>query len=421
MDKHSLLSEKSHIYRSRSYLSSFVDWLLLSSYVGAIVGAIASLFNVVLQRVTEFRTQNEWTIWLLPFAGLMIAFLYRDEEKDPLTTNLVVQAVRAERHLPAKMAPIIFISTALTHAFGGSAGREGAALQLGGSLGQMFGDTLQSDQTKKQVLVMCGMSAAFSALFGTPLAAAVFSLELATIGMMNYFALFPCAISSLIAVSIARCCGIHSEVFPLDNFPLTFGLSLKVIVFAILCGSMSIIFCNFLHKSEHFIHHILPNRYIRVFVGGCVIIALTLLIGTRDYLGAGMNIIEHAVAGHAVLYAFALKLLFTAITLGSGFKGGEIVPTLFVGATFGFTVAAILNMPVSLGAALGMISLFCGVTNCPISSLLLAFELFTFSSPGFFLLAVTISYMLSGNYSLYSTQRIIYAKTEPTVVNRSAH
>ncbi|MBP1577803.1 MAG: chloride channel protein [Oscillospiraceae bacterium] len=421
MNKHNFLSNNSWIGRSYSYLSSFLDWLLLSSFVGAIVGAIASLFNIVLQRVTEFRVQNEWAIWLLPFAGIIIAFLYRDEEKDPLTTNLVVQAVRAERHLPAKMAPIIFIATSLTHAFGGSAGREGAALQLGGSLGQMIGDTLQSNRTKKQILIMCGMSAAFSALFGTPLAAAVFSLELANIGMMNYFALFPCAMSSLIAVSIARCCGIHAEVFPLENFTLTFGLSLKVIILAILCGSMSIAFCFVLHKAEHLIHHTLPNRYIRVFVSGCVVIALTLLIGSRDYLGAGMNIIEHAVAGHAVLYAFALKLLFTAITLGGGFKGGEIVPALFVGATFGFTVAALLNMPASLGAALGMIALFCGVTNCPISSLLLAFELFTFSSPGFFLLAVTISYMLSGNYSLYSTQRIIYAKTEPVMVNRSAH
>jgi len=421
MNKHDFLSNNSWIGRSYSYLSSFLDWLLLSSFVGAIVGAIASLFNIVLQRVTEFRVQNEWAIWLLPFAGIIIAFLYRDEEKDPLTTNLVVQAVRAERHLPAKMAPIIFIATSLTHAFGGSAGREGAALQLGGSLGQMIGDTLQSNRTKKQILIMCGMSAAFSALFGTPLAAAVFSLELANIGMMNYFALFPCAMSSLIAVSIARCCGIHAEVFPLENFALTFGLSLKVIILAILCGSMSIAFCFVLHKAEHLIHHTLPNRYIRVFVSGCVVIALTLLIGSRDYLGAGMNIIEHAVAGHAVLYAFALKLLFTAITLGGGFKGGEIVPALFVGATFGFTVAALLNMPASLGAALGMIALFCGVTNCPISSLLLAFELFTFSSPGFFLLAVTISYMLSGNYSLYSTQRIIYAKTEPVMVNRSAH
>ena len=421
MNKHDFLSNNSWIGRSYSYLSSFLDWLLLSSFVGAIVGAIASLFNIVLQRVTEFRVQNEWAIWLLPFAGIIIAFLYRNEEKDPLTTNLVVQAVRAERHLPAKMAPIIFIATSLTHAFGGSAGREGAALQLGGSLGQMIGDTLQSNRTKKQILIMCGMSAAFSALFGTPLAAAVFSLELANIGMMNYFALFPCAMSSLIAVSIARCCGIHAEVFPLENFTLTFGLSLKVIILAILCGSMSIAFCFVLHKAEHLIHHTLPNRYIRVFVSGCVVIALTLLIGSRDYLGAGMNIIEHAVAGHAVLYAFALKLLFTAITLGGGFKGGEIVPALFVGATFGFTVAALLNMPASLGAALGMIALFCGVTNCPISSLLLAFELFTFSSPGFFLLAVTISYMLSGNYSLYSTQRIIYAKTEPVMVNRSAH
>lgn len=421
MDYRKFFTEDSWLKRTYSYAVAFIDWLLLSLSVGAVVGSIATLFNAILLKVTEFRIQNTWAIWFLPFAGLIIAFLYRDEENSPLSTNLVVQAVRAERSLPAKMAPLIFISTSLTHAFGGSAGREGAALQLGGSLGELMADTFRADRTKKQVMVMCGMSAAFSALFGTPIAAAVFALELANIGMMNYFALFPCALSSLTAASISHFCGIHGESFLLEEFSPNLILLTKVILLAVLCGCISIAFCFLLHSSEHLIHRLLPNRYIRVFVSGCVVILMTYIFGTRDYLGAGMNIIEHAVAGKAVLWAFVLKLLFTAVTLGGGFKGGEIVPALFVGATFGFTAAFFLNMPVSLGAALGMAALFCGVTNCPVSSLLLAFELFSFSSPEFFLIAVTISYMLSGNYSLYSTQHIIYAKTAPIVVNRTAH
>lgn len=421
MNEQSFLQNESWINRVYSYFHAFISWLLLSFCVGAVVGSIAALFNVVLIKVTEFRVQNEWSIWFLPFAGLIIAYLYRDEEKSPLSTNLVVQAVRAERSLPVKMAPLIFVSTALTHAFGGSAGREGAALQLGGSLGELIADMLDPDRTKKQILVMCGMSAAFSALFGTPLAAAVFALELANIGMMNYFALFPCAMSSLIAVSITRSCGIKGEAFALAEYALSFSLSVKVILLAVLCGCVSIAFCFFLHSFEHILRRLLPNRYIRIFICGCIVILLSFIFNTRDYLGAGMNIIEKAVEGEAVLWAFALKLLFTAVTLGGGYKGGEIVPALFVGASFGFSAAVLLGMPVSLGAALGMTALFCGVTNCPISSLLLAFELFSFSSPEFFFIAVTVSYMLSGNYSLYSSQRIIYAKTAPVVVNRTAH
>lgn len=422
MEEHSLSDLKSSVSRTGSYLAAFLKWLLLSSLTGVVVGAIATLFNIVLQSVTSFRINNDWAIWLLPFAGLIIVFCYRSVKSEhPLGTNMVIEAVRAEQELPAKMAPLIFVSTALTHAFGGSAGREGAALQLGGSLGQLIGDIFRINRTKKRMLIMCGMSAAFSALFGTPLAAAIFSLELASIGLMNYFALVPCTISSLIAVAISRFCGIAPEKFHLESFELTLPLALKLTLFAVLCGAMSIAFCYILHSSGHFMQHILPNPYLRVFASGCAIIALTMLLKTRDYLGAGMNIIEKAVEGDALLWAFALKLIFTAITLGGGYKGGEIVPTLFVGATFGFTAAHLLQISPSLGAALGMIALFCGVTNCPVTSLLLAFELFSFSCPTLFLLVISISYMLSGNYSLYSTQRIFYAKTEPVVVNRTAH
>jgi len=404
------------------YLFMFFKWTILSALVGFLVGSVATVFNHFLKFATEFRTQTPITLWILPFAGLLIVFLYRiTKSGDEISTDLVIKAVRDEAHVPAKMAPLIFIATAITHAFGGSAGREGAALQLGGSIGQYFNDAFKLGKNGQRILVMCGMSAAFSALFGTPMAAAIFSLELASIGSMYYFALVPCVFASVIAVSLSNLSGMAPERFHLEQFALSPELFFKTVALAILCGGMSIVFCTTIHHTGHFLKKRLPNPYVRVFAGGCTIILLTLLIGSRDYLGAGMNVIEHAVEGHAFIAAFLLKLIFTAVTLGSGYKGGEIVPTLFVGSTFGCVVAPLLGMPAPLGAALGMMALFCGVTNCPIASIILAFELFSFSSPMFFMIAISISYMLSGCYGLYSSQKIIYAKYLPDVIDRTAH
>ncbi len=404
------------------YLTMFVKWTVLSALIGFFVGTVATAFNHLLKYAALFRTENPFTLWLLPFAGLFIAFIYQHTRSgDDISTDLVIKAVRNEAHIPVKMAPLIFIATAITHAFGGSAGREGAALQLGGSLGEYASDKLKLGKNEHHVLVMCGMSAAFSALFGTPMAAAVFSLELASIGAIYYFALVPCVFSSVIAVSISRISGIAPERFHLADFPLTTELFFKTALLAMLCGGLSIIFCSTIHHFGHYLKKLLPCPYKRIFAGGCAIAALTYIVGSRDYLGAGMDIIEHAVEGHAFIAAFILKLVFTAITLGSGYKGGEIVPTLFVGSTFGCVAASLLGLPAPLGAAIGMMALFCGVTNCPIASLMLAFELFSFSSPVLFMIAVSISYMLSGCYSLYSSQKIVYAKHMPEVIDRTAH
>ena len=403
------------------YLTMFFKWTVLSALIGLFVGTVATAFNHLLKYAALFRTQNPLSLWLLPIAGLAIVFLYRSSKAgDEISTDLVIKAVRKEARVPVKMAPLIFIATAITHAFGGSAGREGAALQLGGSLGQYASDKLKLDENEHHVLVMCGMSAAFSALFGTPMAAAIFSIELASIGAIYYFALVPCVFSSVIAVSISGFSGIAPERFHLADFPLTTGLFFKAAFLAMLCGGLSIVFCSTIHHFGHFLKKRIANPYARAFIGGCAIIALTYIVGSRDYLGAGMDIIEHAVEGHAFVAAFILKLVFTAITLGSGFKGGEIVPTLFVGATFGCVAAPLIGMPAPLGAAIGMMALFCGVTNCPIASLMLAFELFSFSSPILFMIAISVSYMLSGCYGLYSSQKIIYAKHLPKVIDHTA-
>ncbi len=408
--------------RTGYYLYMFCRFTVASVIVGLVVGAVTTVFGHVLRAVTDYRAVTPQVLWLLPFAGLIIVFCYHiTNTKSPRGTNLVIEAVRSEDRIPAKMAPLIFASTVVTHLFGGSSGREGAALQLGGSLGQLIGDICKTRESKKHILVMCGMSAAFSALFGTPVAATVFALELANIGIMCYSALVPCTVAAIIAFSIAQYSGLPAERFHINEIPFTPAVITGVIVLGVLCAGLSILFCLALKRTACLARRVIPNSYLRIFTGGALVIAMTYIFGTRDYLGAGMNVIEEALRGAAAPEAFVLKLLFTAATLSFGYKGGEIIPTLFVGATFGCTVSGLLGLEPNTAAAIGMIAMFCGVTNCPLTALLLACEVFGFVSPAMFLLAVSVSYMLSGYYSLYSSQKIVHSKTYPVVINRTAH
>ncbi|MCI8584760.1 MAG: chloride channel protein [Lachnospiraceae bacterium] len=387
-------------------------WLLLAGVTGAVLGFLGGLFGKSITLVTAFRGSHPWMLYLLPLAGLLIVAMYR---MDPYKTgtNRVLEGIQSDRLIPLRMAPLIVISTVITHAFGASAGREGAALQLGGSIGGTFGKWLKMDDYDHRIMIMCGMSAGFSALFGTPLTATIFAMEVASVGMMQYAALVPCCAAALIAKEIAEFLGVHGEHFALPAVTVfdwkNGGLT---VLLAVCCAGISILFCLVLHYTEHLYKKWIPNEYLRIVAGGCLIILMTVLLGTADYLGAGMDVIEHSMEGQVVAAAFLLKMIFTAISLGSGFRGGEIVPTLFVGATFGCLFGQLTGFPPSLGAACGMASVFCGVTNCPVSSLFLSFELFGFECMPFFLLSVSISYLESGYYGLYHSQKILYSKTK---------
>lgn len=411
---------KSNLRRAGIHLLIFLKWLLVAAVVGSVVGLVCTLFYHALNSATALREQYPFLLYFLPLGGLLIVFFYRvSHTPEPRGTNLVIGAVRTGETIPIKMTPLIFVGTVLTHLFGGSAGREGAALQLGGSLGDFFGRLLRFSPTERNLVVMCGMSAGFSALFGTPVAAAVFAMELISVGVMYYAALVPCAVSSFIAIFLAGQFGVKPERFSFSVLPASDLPNLgRVLLLAALCAGVSILFCLLLHRTERGLRRLLKNSYLRVFAGGCTVVLLTLLLGTRDYLGAGLSVIEHAVQGNTRPEAFLLKMIFTTLTLAAGYKGGEIVPTFFIGATFGCLAGPFLGLDPGFSAAIGMVSLFCGVTNCPLTALLLAVELFGLSSPLLFLVAVAVSYMLSGYYSLYSSQRILYSKTEAEYVNR---
>lgn len=395
-------------------------WVVFSIISGIVVGTTGTLFYFSMSFVTKLRGDYPWILYFLPIGGLLIVGAYRFmHDENDTGTNLVLSAIHSGDHLPLKMAPLIFISTLITHLCGGSAGREGAALQLGGSIGNGIGRLFRFDEKDKHIMIMCGMSAAFSALFGTPMAAAIFSMEVVSVGIMHYSALVPCVVAALIAHGIAINAGASAETFIIEEIP-SFRVETAVIisVLAIICAVVSIVFCVMLHQSEYFYKKIFKNPYIRIAAGGCFIIILTLLVGDQSYNGTGINVIERCFDGTVRPEAFFMKMLFTALTLGAGFKGGEIVPSFFTGAAFGCLFGNLIGFSSTLCSAVGMTAVFCGVTNCPITSLLISFELFGYEGMPYFLLAVAFSYMLSGYFGLYHSQKIMYSKYKTNYINK---
>lgn len=407
-----MLHIKESLKMSLLNFKALVKWIVISLVIGVVGGVIGSIFHISIDIATELREKNGYIIFLLPLGGILIAFLYNlCKKQGHIDTNRVLESVRKDEKVPFVMAPLIFISTVITHLFGGSAGREGAALQLGGSIGYKIGKILKLNKNDMHIVVMSGMSGVFAALFGTPLTAMFFSLEVTKVGEMYYTGLVPCLVSSLCAYFVATLFKIPPVRF--ENIGIevfSFEAVVKILIIAILCALVSILFCVLIKRSEHYTKKFITNNYLRALIGGAVIVLLTIISGTHDYNGAGMDVITKALNGEVKYEAFILKMLFTVITISAGFKGGEIVPTFFIGSTFGCLLGLILGLNPSFCAAIGFVSLFCGVVNCPVASLVLAFEVFGAESILLFAIAVCISYMMSGRYSLYASQEFVNAK-----------
>lgn len=413
-----------HIRHSlRSNGLALLRWMGVAILVGVVVGCIGGLFHVALEGAAELFGHHHWLLFCLPLAGLVIVTLYHvtGMENDQ-GTELVLSSVRSGEKVKLRTAPLIFVSTVLTHLTGGSAGREGAALQLGGSLSGKLGQLLRLDDRDQRVITMCGMAAGFSALFGTPMAAAVFAMEVESVGVMYYAALVPCLLGALMAQRVSELFGVTATCFPGLVCPQKeFFVVTMIIILGVLCGILSNLFCRGLRLTGRLYQHYFPNRWVRVAVGGVIVIVLSLLTGSTDYNGAGIEVISRAVAqGEAAPAAFLLKMLLTALTLNAGYKGGEIVPSFFVGATFGCIVAPFLFLPASFGAGAGMIAVFCGVTNSPMTSILLAYELFPGCDLDTLAIIIAISYMTSGYHSLYHQQKIMYSKIKAKYIDTFA-
>lgn len=408
-------------YQRRKFtiFRTFLRWSVLGIAMGLFAGAVGSGFHYALKTATNLRENLPWLLYFLPVAGVLIVAIYRFfGRKHDRGTNLCFPAVRDGAPIPLGQAVCIIFGTILTHLCGGSSGREGAALQVGGSVASFVGNKLKLDDEERRLMVLCGMSACFSALFGTPIAAAVFALEMISVGTFFYSALLPCMLSSLTAQLLAGALGNEATtITAVMPVPSASTLALTVVL-AIAAAGLSHAFCMIMLYTGKLYKKVFRNSYLRIFIGGLLVVGITLLIGDQRYSGAGMELIERAFTIHSDWWIFILKLLLTAITLGAGFKGGEIIPALCVGATFGSAAAQLLALSPALGAAVGMLAVFCGVTNCPITSMLIGIELFGADGLSFFGIAVAVSYLISGYTGLYSEQRILYSKVRPHYIDR---
>lgn len=394
--------------QKRLSLGSFVRLLCASLVLGIVGGGIGSAFSLLVGLITDLRLSQGWLLCFLPVCGLTIVFLYKKLRLEGQSTNSVLKSAYGETQVPPLLTIGIFVSSVISHLFGASVGREGAALQIGGSLSSLAAKIFHIDKTGQEILIRAGMAAVFSAVFGTPLTAFFFALEIVTVGTLHLKSAIFCFISSVSGRFIAIICGAHAERFSLLNVPeISLDTTWKVAVMTILTALLGMGFCHSLQASVKTARKAIKNPYIRIVSGGVLILLLTMVVGSQDYSGAGIHIIERIFSSESFHpEAFLLKLLFTCISVAAGFKGGEIVPTLFIGSTFGALLSSLLDLPVSFGAALCMVLLFCGVTNCPLASLFLGLELFNGVGIVYFLPAIIVCFLISGNTSLYPTQKI---------------
>ena len=407
---------KERVAHIGQYAVTLLKWMVLGGVIGLVGGIIGSLFHIGVDTATQMRLAHPWVLYLMPVGGLAIVGLYRLTKTEGKGTNDIIASVHFGEQVPGLLVPVIFVSTVITHLCGGSAGREGAALQIGGGIGYQAGRLLRLGEKDLPLATLCGMSG----VFATPLTATVFALEVISVGVLYYAGLVPCLTAALTGYLVSVLMGVPPTRFTVTVPGLEVRTMLLVMVLALLCAVVSILFCRGLHGVEHLLKRTLKNPYLRVAVGAAVLIGLTLLTN-GDYNGAGMEVIGRAIAGQADPWAWVWKLLFTAITIGCGFKGGEVVPSFFVGAAFGCVAAGWLGLPAGFGAAMGLVSVFCGAVNCPLASIILSVELFGSGDLLYFAMACSISYLISGYCGLYSSQTILYSKLRAEFINVRTH
>ena len=398
--------------KPKSYIITFLKWGLFGLLMGVLGGLLGAGFHHALHFVTHLRSEHNWLIFLLPVGGLLSVGIYTlFRQRSNRGTNQIIDAVLNGEEVSPLVAPTIFLATATTHLFGGSAGREGAALQLGGATASLLSKIFHLQKNDRKILIMSGMSAVFAGLFGTPLTAALFCMEFESVGTIFSPALLPCYVAAFTAAKISGLLGVHAEGLLQETAAaVTLGNVWKFLILAVLVSFAGILMCWVFHKAEHLAAHHVKNPWIRIVIGGAIIMGLTLLVGDHRYNGAGMDMALGAVEGHAQWFDFLLKMLFTAITLAAGFKGGEIVPTFCIGATFGCIAGGLLGLDAGLCGALGLVGLFCCATNSPFASIVLSIEMFGGANLHLFALVCVVCFVLSGHSGLYSSQIIAFPK-----------
>lgn len=410
------IPEKNYV---KIYVKYIIRWILLAILIGVPCGVLGALFYNGVAFVTSARQTHPYLLFLMPVAGLLIVLIYKALKIEGVGTDAIVRSAQEGTFLRLRVVPAIFISTLLTHLTGGSSGREGAALQIGGSIGNNIGKLTRLRQEDLKIATMAGMASFFTALFGTPITATVFVAFFLEVGQVYTSAFFPSYAASVVAFFISKELGMKPFRFALTGAPSgSVNMFFRVAILALLGALVSAVFVKTLHSVAFLYQRFFKNAYVRILVGSALVILLTLLVGNTDYNGAGTDVITRAIMeGKAFPAAFLLKILFTALTLEAGFKGGEIVPSFFIGATFGAAVGPLLGIPARFAAAIGLVVVFGGATNSLVAPLMLSIEAFGSGGVEYFMAAVIIAYMCSGYNGLYSNQKILFSKLRAHVIN----
>ncbi|WP_438492866.1 voltage-gated chloride channel family protein [Paenibacillus sp. IHBB 3054] len=395
--------------------STFLKWIVLGGIVGVLSGTASAFFLKSLDYVTEVRLNHGWLLFLLPAGGALVSFLYMRYGKNSAKgNNLILEQIReGNETIPLRMAPLVLFGTLITHLFGGSAGREGTAVQMGGSLAEAFGRLIKINALDRKILLMCGISGGFASIFGTPLAGTIFGLEVIAIGLISHKALLPCFTASFVGDLVTtRLWKVHHTHYQVDVVPaLDLVVLLKVIAAAIVFGLVSMLFSELTHFLKRTFTYIFKNPMLKSAVGGLIIIALVYVIGSRDYLGLGIPLISGSFETEMPPFAFLWKLIFTALTLGTGYQGGEVTPLFAIGATLGNSLAGVLHLYAPFLASLGFIAVFCGATNTPIACFIMGIELFGSTGAVYMFIACVVSFLFSGHTGIYTSQQIGVSKS----------
>lgn len=403
----------------------FLKWTIYSIFTGLVIGSVGTFFRKGVDFATVNRSMHPWFLLFAPLGAVFIVGLTKllHEEKNG-GTNTVIDSITEGKHITVRTAPLIFCATIVSHMVGASIGKEGAALMVGGSLGELSSKLFHFDEKDKKIAIMCGMSACFAAVFGTPLAATIFPMEMISIGIMYYAALIPCIFAAFFGAGVSEYFGNRGEIFPVHEVPV---FDLRATASAVLCGmvcaAVAILFSIVLYRGFRHAKKLVPNPWLRGMLGSLLLIVLSylnyrFLSHEFEFNGGGFQLMEKAFVGEAPWYAFLFKLIFTCGCIWSGFKGGEIVPTLCIGACVGCAFAKLLGLDPALYAACGVAGLFVGMTNCPFSSLFMAFEMFGYAGMPYYAMVIAVSFTLSGYYGLYTSQKFPYSKTRTTFINR---
>ena len=394
------------IFPSTTFLFVF-KWLVMALIVGVLAGSASAFFLASLNWVTNWRETHSWIIWFLPVGGFIVGAAYYYWGQDVVKGNnqLIEEFHSPSQIVPLKMAPLVLFGTLVTHLFGGSAGREGTAVQMGGAIADQFTKLFRFSDDDRRILLIIGISAGFASVFGTPLAGSVFALEVLIVGRMRYEALLPSLLTAIIADYTCHAWQVAHTHYSIPNVPHIHADTLLWAIFAgILFGLTSLSFSKIVHFWGDFFKRTIAYPPLRPVVGGAVLAVCILLLGTTRHIGLGVPTIVASFTEPLAPYDFVLKLLLTTFTLGAGFKGGEVTPLFFIGATLGNALSAFVPLPMALLAGMGFVSVFAGATNTPIACTLMGMELFGAECGVFIALSSVVAYLFSGHSSIYSAQ-----------------